>query len=157
MLRLIGILLVYLIMLQWIMHLYRQLIKTTEHLLGLIADSTKELTVSSDNGLTVTHYLELNGSIDLEGESQLIQTDKSVLVVGANGSLERDQQGTADTYTYNYWSSPVGALNSTATNDTYTHSYTVPDVLRDGTNPASPGAITFLTSGYNGSSSPIWH
>ena len=124
-------------------------------LLGLIADSTKELTISSDNGLTITHYLELNGLIDLEGESQLIQSDKSVLVVGANGSIERDQQGTADTYTYNYWSSPVGVVNTAATNDTYTFNYTVPDVLRDGTNPASPGAITFLTSGYNGSSSPF--
>ncbi len=83
-------------------------------------------------------------------KSQLIQPDKSVLEVGVNGSLERDQQGTADTYTYNYWSSPVGALNSAATNDTYTHSYTVFDVLRDGTTPASPGTINFLTSGYNG-------
>ncbi len=124
-------------------------------LLGLIADSTNELTVSSDNGLTVTHYLEINGSIDLEGESQLIQTDRSVLAVGANGSLERDQQGTSDLYTYNYWSSPVGAVNSTATNDTYTHRFTVPDVLSDGTNPASPGAITFLTGGVNGSPAPF--
>ena len=124
-------------------------------LLGLIADSTNELTISSDNAVTVTHYLELNGSIDLEGESQLIQTDKSVLEVGANGSLERDQQGTADTYTYNYWSAPVGAINSSATNDTYTHRFTIPDVLNDGTNPASPGAINFITTGYNGNSSPF--
>ncbi len=112
-------------------------------LLGLIADSTKELTVSTDGGLTVTHYLELNGIIDLEGESQLIQSDKSVLTVGANGKLERDQQGTSDLYTYNYWSSPVGVVNSMATNDTYKYRFTVPDVLRDGTNPASPGTINF--------------
>ena len=124
-------------------------------LLGLITDSTKELTVNSDSGVTVTHYLELNGSIDLEGESQLIQTDRSVLTVGANGSLERDQQGTSDLYTYNYWSSPVGAVNSTATNDTYTHRFTLPDVLSNGTNPASPGSITFLTGGVNGSPSPF--
>ncbi len=124
-------------------------------LLGLIADSTKELTINSDYAVTVSHYLELNGSIDLEGESQLIQSDRSVLVVGANGSLERDQQGTSDLYTYNYWSSPVGAVNSTATNDTYTHRFTVPDVLSDGTNPASPGAITFITTSVNGSASPF--
>ena len=124
-------------------------------LLGLIADSTKELTISSDNAVTVTHYLELNGLIDLEGESQLIQTDRSVLTVGANGSLERDQQGTSDLYTYNYWSSPVGVTNNSATNDTYTYSFTVPDVFRNGTNPASPGTITFLTGGVNGSPSPF--
>ncbi len=124
-------------------------------LLGLFADSTNELTISSDNATTVTHYLELNGSIDLEGESQLIQTDKSVLQVGANGSLERDQQGSSDLYTYNYWSSPVGAVNSTATNDTYTHRFTLPDVLSDGTIPASPGAITYITNSVNGSASPF--
>lgn len=119
-------------------------------LLGLISGATKELTVSGDSGLTVTHYLELNGSIDLEGESQLIQTDDSVLVVGANGDLEKDQQGTADTFTYNYWSSPVGVVNTSSTNDTYTSSYTIPDVLRDGTNPVAPANINFLTSGFNG-------
>jgi len=124
-------------------------------LLGLIADSTKELTISSDNASTVTHYLELNGLIDLEGESQLIQTDKSVLAVGANGSLERDQQGTSDIYTYNYWSSPVGAINSSATNDTYTHRYTVADILEDGTIPATPGPITFTSASLDGMSSPF--
>lgn len=124
-------------------------------LLGLIDSNTKELIVSADDGLTVTHYLELNGSIDLVGEAQLVQTNNSALAVGANGDLERDQQGTADTYTYNYWSSPVGDVNITGNYTTYESRYTVPDVLRDGTNPASPGAINFISSGYDGTSSPF--
>ena len=132
--------------------------------LGLTVNSN-ELTINGDtptgtgNGLTVTHYLELNGSIDLQGESQLIQTDDSVLVVGSDGGtdgfLERDQQGTADTYTYNYWSSPVGVVNTTSSNATYKSSYSVQDVLRDGTTPATPAPITFLTTVYEGTTSPL--
>lgn len=125
-------------------------------LLGLIIDSN-ELTVGATPynsfvgfGLTVSHYLELNGSIDLEGESQLIQTDRSVLVVGASGSLEKDQQGTADFYTYNYWSSPVGDVYTTSNNATNETRYTIPDVVMDGTTATSPVAINFLTSGYDG-------
>ena len=99
------------------------------------------------NGLTVTHYLELNGEIDLDGESQLIQTVGSDLVVGASGKLYRDQQGTADTYTYNYWSSPVG-ITDQGINE---YSYNLPQVMKDGTL-----NINFITSGYNGTNtSPI--
>jgi hypothetical protein len=93
------------------------------------------------NGLTVTHYLELNGEIDLNGESQLIQTLGSDLVVGASGKLYRDQQGTADTYTYNYWSSPVGITDQ----ETNEYSYKLPQVIKDGAL-----AINFITSGYDG-------
>src|SRR5690606_13291149 len=121
--------------------------------LGLFVD-TNRLTVNGDNstdtgnGLTVTHYLNLDGNIDLNGESQLIQTQNSDLEVASSGLLERDQQGTRDLFTYNYWSSPVGVSNTTSNNN----SYTLPNVLRDGTNPATPVAINFLTSGYNGTS-----
>ena len=108
--------------------------------------AANELTVDSDNGLMVTHYLKVDGLIDLVGESQLIQTQGSDLDVTSSGSLERDQQGTADTYTYNYWSSPVSLINNTSNNT----NYTIPDLIRDGTNPSSPATINFLTSGYNG-------
>lgn len=102
------------------------------------------------NGLTITHLLELAGKIDLEGESQLIQTDKSDLNVISSGSIERDQQGTADTYTYNYWSSPV-----TKTNAEYS-SFKITDVMKDGTDAANPMPINFSSSGYNGAAtSPI--
>jgi len=93
----------------------------------------------------------LDGKIDLEGESQLVQGVDSQLDVTSSGSLERDQQGTSDTYTYNYWSSPVGTINSTSNNQ----SYTLPSMLRDGTTPSAPGTLNFLTTGYNGNASPI--
>ncbi|MDY2587805.1 LamG-like jellyroll fold domain-containing protein [Winogradskyella aquimaris] len=114
--------------------------------LGLYVDAN-ELTLDGDNasnagnGLTVSHYLSLTGKIDLEGESQLIQEQGSDLLVAVNGELEKDQQGTADTFTYNYWSSPVGEID-TATNN---YRYTVQDVMFDGINP-----VNFSGSGYNG-------
>ncbi len=122
--------------------------------LGLMVNSNK-LTVDGSNadtptgnGLTVTHYLKLNGSIDLNGESQLVQTLGSDFDVTSSGTLEKDQQGTADKFTYNYWSSPVGISNTTTNNN----SYKLPNVLRDATNESSPITMTFLTSGYNGAS-----
>ncbi|MFK2821344.1 MAM protein, partial [Flavobacteriaceae sp. LMIT009] len=119
--------------------------------------ASNELQVNGDNasgtgnGLTVTHYLKIDGSIDLEGESQLIQTLDSDLDVTSSGFIERDQQGTEDLYTYNYWAAPVGETNAVSNNN----DYTLPDILFDGTTPiatpsAPPKSITFLTSGYNG-------
>ncbi|WP_347925435.1 choice-of-anchor D domain-containing protein [Pontimicrobium sp. SW4] len=125
--------------------------------LGLIV-SSNELQVNGNtaagtgNGLTVTHYLKIDGTIDLEGESQLIQTNLSDLDATSSGTLERDQQGTADLYTYNYWAAPVGVSNATTNNN----NYTLPDVLNDGTTPATPLGISWLTSGYDGTSgSPV--
>ncbi|WGD34158.1 LamG-like jellyroll fold domain-containing protein [Olleya sp. YS] len=121
--------------------------------LGLFVESN-QITANGDtasntgNGLTITHYLKLDGKIDLEGESQLIQTQDSELDITSAGTLERDQQGTQDLYTYNYWSSPVGVSNTTSNNN----SYTLPSVYKDGTNSAAPVNINFLTSGYDGTS-----
>ncbi|MGB6268515.1 MAG: LamG-like jellyroll fold domain-containing protein, partial [Olleya sp.] len=121
--------------------------------LGLFVENNK-ITANGDtasnigNGLTITHYLKLDGKIDLEGESQLIQTQDSELDITSAGTLERDQQGTQDLYTYNYWSSPVGISNATSNNN----SYTLPSVYKDGTNPAAPVNINFITNGYNGTS-----
>jgi hypothetical protein len=126
-------------------------------LLGLFVNSNK-ITVSGNNvtktgfGLTITHYLKLNGDIDLQGESQLIQTNKSDLEILSSGSLEKDQQGTRDLFTYNYWSSPVG-VSSTLSNNT---NYTVNAIFKDGTNTVSPLNINFITNGYDGNAgSPI--
>jgi hypothetical protein len=106
-----------------------------------------EYHVTNDSELNVSWYLELNGFIDLEGESQLVQGIDSDLVVGASGKIERDQQGTADTFTYNYWSSPVGIIDE----ETNEYSYKLPQVMKDGTL-----NINFITSGYNGTNtSPI--
>ncbi|WP_084142371.1 LamG-like jellyroll fold domain-containing protein [Psychroserpens burtonensis] len=116
--------------------------------LGLYVDAG-ELTVdgnnadaSAGNGLTVSHYLKLDGKIDLEGQSQLVQGIGSDLDPTSSGTLEKDQQGTADLHTYNYWSSPVGETNATTNNN----SYSVADVMYDGVNP-----INFINSGYDGS------
>lgn len=89
-------------------------------------------------GLTVTHYLKIDGSLDLEGESQLIQTEGSDYDLSSTGILERDQQGNSNTYLYNYWSSPVSVTSN--------GNYKVPDVMSN---------VGFLSSGYNGTSSPI--
>jgi len=114
--------------------------------LGLYVDSneltlTGNNTTETGNGLTVSHYLSLTGKLDLEGESQLIQELDSDLDVAVTGLLEKDQQGTADTHTYNYWSAPVGETDM-AEND---YRYTVQDVMYDDTN-----SINFSSSGYDG-------
>ena len=124
-------------------------------LLGLISYSNalvtdeeildSKLIVGASGGsheLNISKYLKLDGKIDLQNESQLIQGQGSVLDVTSKGYVERDQQGTENSYTYNYWSSPVSKRNITVNN----LAFTVPDVLRDGTATATPGAIDF---GYN--------
>ena len=83
--------------------------------LGLVIDTGKTLTVAGgDYAVENTFYLELNGTIDLEGDSQLIQTDKSDLVTSADGKILRRQEGEASPYRYNYWSSPVGTPGATS-------------------------------------------
>ncbi|WP_216746170.1 LamG-like jellyroll fold domain-containing protein [Paucihalobacter ruber] len=109
--------------------------------------------------LLVTHYLRLNGKIDLVGESQLIQKrydinqfNESVLDVASSGFIERDQQGTTNLFNYNYWGSPVGAIN-TSTNNT---AFSIESILRDGTDSANPGPIGWTTSyDATGSTNPI--
>ncbi len=115
-------------------------------MIGLILDSGSSLEVNGDNELNCIWYLKLDGDIDLQGESQLVQGAESTLAVNSSGTLERDQQGTRDLYTYNYWSSPVGISNTTSNNNNYTLS----DILNDASVPASPMSINFLKSGYSG-------
>nr|WP_315179286.1 choice-of-anchor D domain-containing protein [uncultured Flavobacterium sp.] len=124
--------------------------------LGLFVNSNT-LTATTSGGLQtdgtkieVSHYLKLDGKIDLVGRSQLVQKLGSDLDATSSGSLERDQQGQANKYNYNYWSSPVGTINNTTNNN----SFTVAGVLRDGTNPAAPGAISWI-NGYDGTTSPF--
>ena len=111
--------------------------------LGLMVNS-QTLTASSDTKIEVTNYLKLDGKIDLVGMSQLVQTLDCDLDVTSSGSIERDQQGQANTYNYNYWSSPVSPINSTANNT----NYTVKGMMKDGFN-AIPREINWI-GGYNG-------
>lgn len=109
---------------------------------GLILDNGSKIEVNGDSGLYNSWYLELNGEIDLQGDSQLIQTLDSDLASTSSGTIEKDQQGTADTFTYNYWCSPVGKKN----NSTNNNSYRLPEIFTN---------AKFLTSGYNGKASPL--
>ncbi|TYA94738.1 choice-of-anchor D domain-containing protein [Seonamhaeicola marinus] len=112
-----------------------------------------ELQVNGDNGshtgigLTVSHYLKLDGVLDLEGESQLIQTNESDLDVTSAGTIEKDQQGTRDLYTYNYWSSPVSTSNTSSNNNSFSLDT---NVLKNGTISATPNNIMFSSTSYDG-------
>ncbi|MBL7887897.1 MAG: T9SS type A sorting domain-containing protein, partial [Flavobacterium sp.] len=118
-------------------------------LLGLYVIANA-LTANNDSKIEVSHYLKVDGTIDLEGKSQLVQTLNSDLDPTSSGSLQRDQQGQNNIYNYNYWSSPVGAINNTTNNN----AYTVSGVMKDGST-STPQNITW-TSGLNGSAtSPI--
>lgn len=112
--------------------------------IGLVIDSGKSLTVNGDSGLTNTWWLSLNGKIDLEGKSQLVQNSTSDLDITSSGSIERDQQGTANVYNYNYWSSPVSSISAVSNN----HGYFVGGVMKDGIN--SVYRNINWTGGYNG-------
>lgn len=113
--------------------------------LGLLV-SSNVISAENDSKIEVSHYLKLDGKIDLVGKSQLIQTEGSILDVNSAGSIERDQQGQSNKYNYNYWSSPVSPINTTANNT----NYTVGGVLKDGTNPSLPSTIKWV-GGYDGS------
>lgn len=115
-----------------------------------IADLTVTTPIENNDGqsLNVTHYLEIDGIIDLVGESQLIQNEGSIIDADSGGYIERDQQGTANAFNYNYWSSSVGPISgNTATRgigvSRTNANYTVSGVLMDGTNSASYNNITF--------------
>ena len=99
-------------------------------------------TTPSGNAITVSHYLKLDGTIDLEGESQLIQTYNSDLDPTSSGSLERDQQGNSNAFLYNYWCSPVGEIDPATNNNDYKLS----DIFN---------GLGYATSGYNGTTSPL--
>jgi len=115
--------------------------------LGLIVESNT-LTLNGDNetgtgnALTVSHYLELDGKIDLQGESQFIQNKNSDLALSSAGSLEKDQQGSSNLYNYNYWSSPVNPINTIANNT----NYSINGILRDGSNSSAPTVLQWTSS-----------
>ncbi|MCB7481456.1 LamG-like jellyroll fold domain-containing protein [Christiangramia sediminis] len=90
------------------------------------------------NELYISHYLELNGVIDLNGESQLIQPEGSILEGTASGYLDRDQQGTANSFNYNYWTPPVSLQN--INNNV---GFKLEEVLRDGTKTSEAPKIKF--------------
>ncbi|SNR41288.1 Por secretion system C-terminal sorting domain-containing protein [Lutibacter agarilyticus] len=116
----------------------------------LTMDGTVDLTtgVGTGNGITVTHYLYLGGILDLEGESQLVQTEGSMLFSSSTGYLERDQQGTGNSFNYNYWTSSVGPIGG-ANNAPFQ----IGNVLFDGRDPSK--AIVYNASAYAADAGPI--
>ncbi len=119
--------------------------------LAMFVDPGINIIMNNDTKIQNDWYLKLDGKIDLVGKSQLVQTIESDLDVTSAGAIERDQQGQANLYNYNYWSSPVSPINTTANNT----NYSINGVLRDGTNPALPANINWI-GGYNGApTSPI--
>ncbi|MCO4823039.1 MAG: T9SS type A sorting domain-containing protein, partial [Flavobacteriaceae bacterium] len=159
--------------------------------LGLVVENN-ELSIEDPTGpydetndgqmLWVTHYLKLNGQLDLVGESQLIQkryefydhdndgdflysTSKvshqfngSVFDNTSSGIGERDQQGHSNPFNYNYWSSPFAPNNATVNGEITSNSYSIGSVLRDGTtnvpNPINE-TITWINSKTAQASDPI--
>ncbi|GAB1855248.1 hypothetical protein MHTCC0001_00810 [Flavobacteriaceae bacterium MHTCC 0001] len=87
---------------------------------GLIIDSGNTLTVNGDNFIQNNSYFELNGTLDLMDDSQLVQTNTSDLVTSANGTLLRRQEGTSSAFRYNYWGASVGATGATTLSDNNT-------------------------------------
>lgn len=127
--------------------------------LGLIIDSGYTLTVSGDHSVRNTWYLELNGTLDLLGDSQLVQSETSDLVTSSDGKVLRRQEGASSAYWYNYWSSPVGAQsattltdNNTTSNNTNNSAFSL-NMLKNGSGFNMP-----FTSGYtgDGSISTFW-
>ena len=123
--------------------------------LGLIIDSNTTLRVHSDNLVENSWYMELNGTLDLEDDSQLIQTVNSDLVTSADGKILRRQEGESNPYRYNYWSSPVGATGATSlidNNDPLTNNANNTPfnlgMIRD-----NSGLTCSFISGYTGSGS----
>ena len=113
------------------------------YLLGLLSESGElkvdgNVSAGTGQGLTVTTYLELDGNINLEGQSQLVQTEGSILEETSTGYIDIDQQGTENSFNYNYWSSPVSLQNNTANNT----GFKLKEVLMDGSN-TTPSAISF--------------
>ncbi|MGC6431798.1 MAG: LamG-like jellyroll fold domain-containing protein [Jejuia sp.] len=127
--------------------------------LGLIIDSGNSLTIQGDYEVKNNWYLELNGTLDLEGDAQLVQTINSDLVTSVDGKIKRRQEGVASAFWYNYWSSPVGVLGSTSLSDNNSSSNNNNNsafslnMLKD-----NAGFDMQFTSGYtgNGSISTYW-
>jgi hypothetical protein len=112
--------------------------------LGLFVNSGTTYSAINDNKVENSWYLKLDGIIDLQGMSQLVQTTYSDLEASSSGYIERDQQGQTNLYNYNYWSSPVSPINTTNNNT----NYTIAGVMKDGFN-TIPRDITWVT-GFNG-------
>ena len=135
-----------------IIHAKHNITSVTSNIdLGLLIDPSINIIMQGDSNLQNDWYLKLDGKIDLQGKSQLLQTTESDLDPSSAGVLERDQQGTGNKYNYNYWSSPVSSIISTTENNT---GFTIANTLKDGTDANNPQPILWI-AGYDGASNPL--
>ncbi len=111
---------------------------TNRESFGLFIDPGKSLTTIGDIEVKNNWYLQLDGTLDLADDSQLVQTETSDLVTSATGKILRRQEGNPEVYWYNYWSSPVGSLaassltnNNGPTNNTNNTPFSL-NMLKDG-------------------------
>ncbi|WP_158091644.1 PKD-like domain-containing protein [Christiangramia flava] len=109
-------------------------------LLGLLSESgTFQMNGEnnfSGNALEISNYLLLNGYIDFNGESQLLQPEGSIIDIQSSGYIDRDQQGTKNSFNYNYWTSPVSSIGNKSN-----QGFDIYHVLKDGD--ANDRAISF--------------
>ena len=111
---------------------------TSITLSGLRVDNNK-LSITNNLALRVNKYLKIDGILDLEDESQLLQPTGSIVDYTGSGNLERDQQGSSNLFNYNYWSSPVSDNGTT---------FTIANVMYDGTTAINPQPLNW-TANYN--------
>ena len=109
--------------------------------LGLLVDANA-LTISNNQSLQINTYLKIDGVLDLDGESQLLQPNGSIVDYTGSGALHRDQQGTSNQFNYNYWTSPVSTDGT---------SFKIGNVLFDGANPV----VWTNANNATGSTSPV--
>ena len=93
---------------------------------GLLLNPGSTWTVADGKAHFNSHYIDLDGVLDLAGDAQLVQHENSLLAVTSSGYLNRRQEGLTDAFSYNYWSAPIGAGSSTMNNTAFT-----PIMLRD--------------------------
>ncbi len=103
---------------------------------GLFIDNNR-LSIGNDQSIYVEKYIKIDGTLNLVGESQLIQPMGSIVDYTGTGQLERDQQGTANLYNYNYWTSPVSSNGTT---------FTIAGTLYDGTTVSNPQPLNWTNS-----------
>jgi len=119
--------------------------------LGMFIEPGVTVSIDNESKLQNTWYLKLDGKIDLKGKSQLVQTEFSELDETSSGYIEKDQSGQTNIYNYNYWCSPVGAVNPTANNG----GYNVNAVMKDATNPELLSDINWTSTMDGAPTTPI--
>ncbi|WP_460218700.1 T9SS type A sorting domain-containing protein [Psychroserpens sp. MEBiC05023] len=91
---------------------------------------------------------EANSRIYLRNEAQLIQGSGTTGNSGL-GVLSIQQTGTANTYAYNYWCSPIGNHSATSGNESFSAT-----LIDDSTGLITSNDAVFI-GGYDGTSSPL--